>query len=235
MLGFFNNNPGLISALGVLVGSISLIVSCLIYKMQKDDDFKKEKRERFERKAELSVNEDFIVKGNNAKELHIIPCPYSVRLGKDGYIYTAISKRYADKNKLQCDIIYLENTGKSDIYELGIATADPKNTALLEVKVAEEYIKEGYISYGIMLDRKIRVGEAIELDIYYDDKTSISNPVSASIEIYYRDSLNNICAQPLFIKERKIYEPRLIEYSEWRKQVSVEKNLEHWRRRLQNK
>lgn len=101
--------------------------------------------------------------------------------------------------------------------------------------MAEEYIKEGYISYGIMLDRKIRVGEAIELDIYYDDKTSISNPVSASIEIYYRDSLNNICAQPLFIKERKIYEPRLIEYSEWRKQVSVEKNLEHWRRRLQNK
>ena len=186
MLGFFNNNPGLISALGVLVGSISLIVSCLIYKMQKDDDFKKEKRERFERKAEHSVNEDFIVKGNNAKELHIIPCPYSVRLGKDGYVYTAIPKRYADKNKLQCDIIYLENTGKSDIYELGIATADPKNTALLEVKVAEEYIKEGYISYGVMLDRKIRAGEAIELDIYYDDKTSISK----SCKRFYRNLLS---------------------------------------------
>ena len=97
---------------------------------------------------------------------------------------------------------------------------------------ANDFIKKGLISYGVKLDRKIRIGEAVELIIYYDEKAPIDDIFSASIEIYYRDSINNVCAQPLFVIERKIYEPRLIDYSEWREQVSVDKNLEHWKRRL---
>ena len=113
-----------------------------------------------------------------------------------------------------------------------IAIADPKNAAILNAKTANDFIKKGLISYGVKLDRKIRIGEAVELIIYYDEKAPIDDVFSASIEIYYRDSINNVCAQPLFVKERKIYEPRLIDYSEWREQVSVDKNLEHWKRRL---
>lgn len=220
------------SALGAIIGLASLFMSCLIYKMQKKDDIEREKRDRFSRKAEFSVNESFVVNGDNAKEMHIILCPYTAAVNKDGFVSTTIPKDYANKNMLSYDVIYLENVGEADVNELEIATTDPKNVALLDAENAREYIKEGYISYGVILDRRIRKGEAIELTVYYLKDFPVNDILGASIEIYYRDSLNNVCAQPLFVKDRKTYEPRSIGYSEWREQVSVDKNLEHWKRRL---
>lgn len=203
--------------------------------MQKNDNLEKERRDRFSRKAEFSVNESFRAKGNNAKEMHIILCPYTAAIDKDGFVSTTIPGGYADKNILSHDVIYLENVGESDVNEIEIATADPKNTALLDADNAKKYIKDGYISYGVLLDRKIRKSEAIKLNVYYLKDSPINDTISASIEIYYRDSLNNICAQPLFVSERKTYEPHSIHYSEWREQVSVNKNLDHWHRRLRGK
>ncbi len=109
---------------------------------------------------------------------------------------------YSNKQKLKHEIIYLENIEKSDVNELEVVIADPKNCAILNAETSSDFISNGLIIYSVMLDRKIRVGEAIELNIYYDEKAPISNTISASIEIYYRDSINNVCAQPLFVKER---------------------------------
>ena len=234
-MDFWNNNI-VATVTGALVGGlIAMTASGITYRMQRKDAEKKEIRENFKHKAELTVNEWFKDNGDNVKEIYVIPCPYIAKLNNEGFVDTEIPKVYSNKEKLKREIIYLENIGKSDINELEVAIADPKNCAILNAKTSSDFIGNGLISYGVMLDRKIRVGEAMELNIYYDEKAPISDTISASIEIYYRDSINNVCAQPLFVKERKIYEPRLIEYSEWRKQVSVEKNLEHWRRRLQNK
>lgn len=227
-MDFWNSN--FVSA--VTGGLIAIVASIVTYRLQRKDAEKKEIRENFKNKAELSVNECFRVDGDNAREIHVIPCPYKAKLNKDGFVDTEISKVYSNKEKLKHEIIYLENIGKSDINELEVAIADPKNCAILNAETSSDFISNGLISYGVMLDRKIRVGEAIELNIYYDEKAPINDTISASIEIYYRDSINNVCTQPLFVKERKIYEPRLIEYSEWREQVSVDKNLEHWKRRL---
>lgn len=229
-MDFWNSN--FVSA--VTGGLIAIAASIVTYRLQRKDAEKKEIRENFKNKAELSVNECFKVNGDNVREISVIPCPYKAKLNKDEFIDTEISKVYSNKQKLKHEIIYLENIGKSDINELEVAIADPKNRAILNAETSSDFISNGLISYGVMLDRKIRVGEAIELNIYYDEKAPISDTISASIEIYYRDSINNVCAQPLFIKERKIYEPQLIEYSEWREQVSVDKNLEHWKRRLSN-
>ena len=227
-MDFWNSN--FVSA--VTGGLIAIAASIVIYRLQRKDAEKKEIRENFKNKAELSVNECFKVNGDNVREIHVIPCPYKAKLNKDGFIDTEISKVYSNIEELKREIIYLENIGKSDINELEIAIADPENAAILNAKTANDFIKKGLISYGVKLDRKIRIGEAVELIIYYDEKAPIDDIFSASIEIYYRDSINNVCAQSLFIKERKIYEPRLIEYSEWREQVSVDKNLEHWKRRF---
>lgn len=233
-MDFLNNNV-VSTIIGAIVGSIiTIIAGDISYRRQRKDAEKKEIRENFKNKAELSVNECFRVDGDNVREICVIPCPYKAKLNKDGFIDTEISKVYSNKQKLKHGIIYLENIGKSDINELEVAIANPKNCAILNAETAGDFISNGLISYGVMLDRKIRVGEAVELIIYYDEKAPISDTISASIEIYYRDSINNVCAQPLFVKERKIYEPRPIEYSEWREQVSVEKNLEHWKRHLTN-
>ena len=231
-MDFWNSNIVATITGAIVGGLIAIVASIVTYRMQRKDAEKKEIRENFKNKAELSINEWFKDNGDNTKELYVIPCPYIAKLNNEGFIDTEIPKAYSNKEKLKREIIYLENIGKSDINELEIAIADPKNAAILNAKTANDFIKKGLISYGVKLDRKIRIGEAVELIIYYDEKALIDDIFSASIEIYYRDSINNVCAQPLFIKERKIYEPRLIDYSEWREQVSVDKNLEHWKRRL---
>lgn len=228
MMDFWNSN-----IVATLVGGlIAIIASSITYRMQRKDAERKEIHENFKNKAELSINEWFKVNGDNVKEIYAIPCPYTAKLNDNGLVDTEIPKLYSNKGKLKREIIYLENIGKSDINELEIAIADPKNAAILNAETAKDFIENSYISYGVKLDRKIRIGEALELNIYYDEKTPIDDIASASIEIYYRDSINNVCAQPLFVKERKIYEPRLVDYSEWREQVSVDKNLEHWKNRL---
>ncbi len=231
-MDFWNSNIVATITGAIVGGLIAIVASIVTYRMQRKDAEKKEIRENFKNKAELSINEWFKDNGDNTKEIYVIPCPYIAKLNNEGFIDTEIPKAYSNKEKLKREIIYLENIGKSDINELEIAIADPKNVAILNAKTANDFIKKGLISYGVKLDRKIRIGEAVELIIYYDEKAPIDDVFSASIEIYYRDSINNVCAQPLFIKERKIYEPRLIDYSEWREQVSVDKNLEHWKRRL---
>ena len=201
-MDFLNNNV-VSTIIGAIVGGIiAIIAGDITYRRQRKDAEKKEIRENFKNKAELSVNECFKVNGDNVREIYVIPCPYKAKLNKDGFIDTEISKVYSNKQKLKHEIIYLENIGKSDINELEVAIADPKNCAILNAETSSDFISNGLISYGVMLDRKIRVGEAIELNIYYDEKAPISDTISASIEIYYRDSINNVCAQPLFIKER---------------------------------
>lgn len=229
-MDFWNSN--FVSA--VTGGLIAIAASIVTYRLQRKDAEKKEIRENFKNKAELSINEWFKDNYYNTKEICVIPCPYIAKLNNEGFIDIEIPKVYSNIEKLKCEIIYLENIGKSDINELEIAIADPKNAAILNAKTANNFIKKGLISYGVKLDRKIRIGEAVKLIICYGEKAPIDDIFSASIEIYYRDSMNNVCAQPLFIKERKIYEPRLVDYSEWREQVSVDKNLEHWKRRLSN-
>lgn len=231
-MDFWNSNIVATIAGTVVGGLIAAIASNITYRMQQKDAEKKELRENFKQKAELAVNEWFEHNGCNVKEMHVIPCPYDAKLDSDGLVGTKIPKIYSNIEKLKRKVIFLENIGRSDINELEIAITNPKNTAILNAKTANEFVKKGFISYGVKLDRKIRIGEAIELVIYYDEKVPIVDILSASIEVYYRDSINNVCAQPLFVKERKIYEPRLIDYSEWHDRVSVDKNLEHWKRRL---
>lgn len=232
-LDFLNNNSGFTALLGVVLGwFLSSVSNKRIYKLQKKDEQDKERRERFKKKAELSVIKDYRDGYNCIKELHIIPCPYEAKLDKNGQVETVISRKYANIEKLQRKVIYLKNTGKSVIRELEIASANPKYIALLDASVAISYIKNNNINYGVILDEKIGVGDMLALTIYYDKEMPINDIFSASIEIYFRDELNNICAQPLFVGDEKIYEPRTIEYKEWREQVNVDINVGHWENRL---
>ena len=164
---FWNNNIVATITGAIVGGLIAIAASIVTYHMQRKDAEKKEIRENFKHKAELAVNEWFKDNGDNVKEIYVIPCPYIAKLNNEGFVDTEIPKVYSNKEKLKREIIYLENIGKSDINELEIAIADPKNAAILNAKTANDFIKKGLISYGVKLDRKIRIGEAVELIIYY--------------------------------------------------------------------
>lgn len=231
-IDFLNDNPGIVALLGVVLGwFLSTMSSERAYKRQKRDERSKEYRECFRNKAELVISND-LSDNRGVEVLNVILCPYDVGLEDDGRIYTKIPDEYLDINNLKKTTIRFSNIGKADINELEIATADPKNIMLLDVNLMGKKVNSDYVGYGSILDKKVRVGRSFTLNIYYSEDKPINDYFFASIEIYYRDSLNNVCAQSLFVGNRKIYEPRLIEYSEWREQVSVDKNLDYWLERL---
>lgn len=235
-LDFLNNNSGLVAILGVIVGwLLSTLSDRKMYKRQKKDELDKEFRERFKEKAEFITNEAVDLRKCHAEDLYVVFSSYEANLDENDEVVTKLPKDIANSDKLKCEILYLENVGNSGVNELEISVANPKTTALIEKGHIKHYAKKGYISYGVSLDRKLLVGDVLLLHIYYLENDPIIDMISASLELYYRDSLGNVCAQPLFPEQNKIYEPRVIDYSEWRDQVSVEKNLDHWKRRLNNK
>lgn len=235
-LDFLNNNSGLVAILGVVVGwLLSTLSDRKMYKRQKKDELEKEFRERFKEKAEFITNEVVDLRKCHAEDLYVVLSSYEANLDKYGEVVTKLPKDIASSDKLKCVILYLENVGNSGVNELDIAVANPKTTALIEKDHISRYSKKGYISYSVSLDRKLLVGDVLILHVYYLENDPVIDMISASLELYYRDSLGNVCTQPLFPEQNKIYEPRVIGYSEWREQVSVEKNLNHWKRRLSHK
>lgn len=235
-LDFLNNNSGLVAILGVIVGwLLSSVSNKRLYKQQKRDELEKEKRESFNHKAVLYNDYGFKVKANNVRKLGVVICSYEAKLNDSGEIDIILPKEVNDYKKLKKEVFYLKNIGKTDIDTLEVAAASPKHTALIKASSARTYVKEGYISYGVLDDRRIRPGDALELSLYYSEKDPTINFMSAAIEIYYHDSLNNICAQPFFPEQAKMYPPRAIEYSEWRGQVNIDKNLELWKERLRRR
>lgn len=234
-LDFLNNNAGLVAILGVIVGwALSSLTSLFLYQRQKKDDAEKEKKERYKHKAELLVN-DYYCDYNNVRKLELISCTYVVTLDKDGFPLVSLPKEIVDTKNLKKEILYLENIGDSAINELEVAVSDTKNTALIGKKNAKTYLEKGLISYGISLDRKIKKSEALELIIYHKEDDFVDNSAFAPIVIFYRDSLNNVCEQALFVNGRNIYEPQSVDYSRWRSHVDVNKNLMLWEERLNRK
>ena len=235
-LDFLNNNTGLVAILGVIVGwLLSSASSKRLYERQKKDAIEKERREIFSQKAVLYSSCNFKAKTNNIRRISAVMCSYEATLNSGGEVDVILPKEIGDYKNLKRKVIYLENIGKSDINALEVAVASPKHAALILVSSAKTYAKEGSISYGVSDDRTIRPGEALELTLYYIEKDPVINFASATLEVYYHDSLNNICAQPFFPEQAKMYPPRAIEYSEWRDQVNVDKNLEFWKERLNRK
>lgn len=235
-LDFLNNNSGLVAILGVIVGwLLSSVSNKRLYERQKKDAIEKERRENFSQKAVLYNSRSFKAKTNNIRRLSAVMCSYEARLNDYGEVDIVLPKKIGDYKNLKRKVFYLENIGKSDINAFEVAVASPKHTALMLASSAKTYAKEGFISYGVSDDRTIRPGEALELTLYYIEKDPVINFASATLEIYYHDSSNNICAQPFFPEQAKTYPPRAIEYSEWREQVNVDKNLGLWKERLSGK
>ena len=235
MIDFLNNNAGFAAILGVIVGWIlSSLTSFILYRRQKKDDEEKDQKERFKHKAEFIYNQWSRDNGDNTKRLEVIFCTYKPSMEKAGEINIAYPKNLSNKTKLKTEYFYFENIGESDINELEVAVSNPKTTALIPENNKATFIKNGIISYGVLLDQKIRKGEALELVVHYLENDPVLSALSSSLEIYYRDSLYNICRQPFFPEQRKIYEPSSVDWKEWHNHTNIQKNLEHWKERLKN-
>lgn len=236
MLNFLNSNAGFVAILGVIVGWILNMISDHIkYSRSKKEKEEKERRERFKNKARFTMRSKFDVHEEQIKQkLSVVLCSYSVKTDSN-YIKVEYPKELLDFEKMKHEHFYFENIGKSDIYDFEFAVENPKHNAIFERNLYSKFIKEGLISYGVSSDRMLRKGEIIRLTIYYSESDPIVNLFSASLIVFYRDELNNICEQAIFPEQNNIYEPTCISYKDWREHVNVNKNLNLWMERLNKK
>lgn len=235
MLDFLNSNAGFVAILGVIVGwALSSMTTLILYRRQKKDNEEKDVKERFRHKAEFIYSQRLKNEGGDIRRLEATFCTYQPSIGKDNTIEVTYPKELLDRTKTKTKYFYFENIGEADVNELEVAVSNPKATALILEINKSSFVKDGAISYGVSLDQKVRKGEVLELKIHYLEDDPILSILSSSLEIYYRDSLHNICRQPFFPEQRKIYEPSLVSRQEWCKHVSVQKNLEYWGRRFKN-
>lgn len=227
-MDFWNSNIVATITGAIVGGLIAIIASIITHCMQRKDAEEKENRENFKHKAELLAFDSLSIPSEklyDAQNIDVLFCSYQINIGKSGVIGIKYPKSICNPKSLKRHSIYLENIGDSDINELEIAVENPKNNALLEKDSIEEYAAKGRVKYGVLLDRKIRKGEVLIVTIYYCEEDPIISLFSASLLLFYRDSLGNVCEQPVFPEQCKTYEPTLITQKEWREHVNVSKTL----------
>lgn len=234
-MDFWNSNIVATVTGAIIGGLIAIIASIVTHRMQRKDAEKKEIRENFKHKAELLASDGANIPSKklyDAQNINALFCSYQASLDKNGEVDVKYPKGIHNSKSLKRHTIFLENIGDSDINELEIAVENPKKNALIEKNYIDEFVTKGLVSYGILIDRKIRKGEIITVTIYYYEEDPVVSLFSASLLLFYRDSLGNICEQPVFPEQSKTYEPSLISLKEWRTHINIDKNLEHWKRRL---
>ena len=232
-MDFWNSN-----IIATLIGGlIAIIASSITYHMQRKDAERKEIRENFKHKAELLVSDGANIPSEklyDAQNINALFCSYQAILNKEGELTVKYPKGIHNSKELKRHTIFLENIGDSDINELEIAVESPKKNVLIEKNYIDEFVTKGLVNYGILLDRKIRKGEIITVTIYYYENDPVVSLFSASLLIFYRDSLGNICEQPVFPEQNKTYEPSLISQKEWRYHINPNRILEYWTNKLKD-
>lgn len=240
MLDYLNDNPGLVavvSAISGLVGVIlgwglNIVSDSIKHNRLKKEEEEKEQRDRFKNKARFAMCNKFDVREEQvSQKVSVVLCSYEAEM-KNGFVEVRYPKGLLRADNLKNEHFYFKNIGKSDVYDFEFAVENPKNQAMFKRDLYTKYIKEDLIGYGVSSDRMLRKGEIVKLTVYYSENDPAFNAFEASLLVFYHDELNNVCEQPVFPMQNNTCMPTLITQKEWREHVSVDKNIEYWKRRL---
>lgn len=202
---FWNNNI-IATVTGAIVGGvIAIIASGITHYWQRKDAERREIRENFKHKAELLASDGGNIPSEklyDSQNINVLFCSYEASLDYNNNIAIKYPKGIRYTKGLKRHTIFLENIGDSGINELEIAVENPKKNVLIEKNYIDEFTTKGLANYGVLLDKKIRKGEII-VTIYYYEEDPVVSLFSASLLLFYRDSLGNICEQPVFPEQNK--------------------------------
>ena len=213
---FINNNAIIASLITLLITTtIQIIFRKSDRRYNEKREARKEKQKQFESKAEFIIDDNVIDSGS-------FPCIKLVmsdfkaevtesRKNVEFYYPNDILK----KEKYKHLIFYIKNIGNTDINELDICVTSQKNVMLSDVEKIETFVKNKYINYNYVYDRKIMKQGVIKIDIAYLENSKICSVFSSELELLFKDSYGNLYAQPFFIQQRNLYEPRLISFKEY--------------------
>lgn len=142
-------------------------------------------------------------------------------------VYPEFDEAILDKKSWVCRQFTLKNVGKTVIYEVHIISNYIKDTCIFDIKsISDDIIKNGWLNYSELLDRRIAPDESFTLKICYHKDKIITGFISAIFEIGIRDDNGKCWVQPFFAPENKLYESRKIPYKEYRDYILPDKAIE---------
>lgn len=148
---------------------------------------------------------------------------YSNISGFDTTINKAVfEKGIVDRDSYKYIDFTFQNIGDIVINELYIAVDNPRCNFIIEYEKISFVVENGILNYYVMLDKRVFPNDIFTLRVHYHPTISKFNLLSASTVIVYRDANSKYWEQPLFLMERKLYEPHKTTLKDFKKSVDVE-------------
>lgn len=105
---------------------------------------------------------------------------------------------------------YIKNIGNADINQLDICVSSQKHNVLTSIEDLKHVVENNNIDYNYIM-----------IDIAYLDEDNLGQ-----LLFLFKDSYNNLYQQPFFVNQANLYEPRKINYKEYRPSVTTETAIE---------
>lgn len=117
----------------------------------------------------------------------------------------------------------LKNVGNSAVYGVHIISNFKKDTCIFNPNmINERNIKEGWLNYSQLLDKKIAPNESLTLKLYYNK--ILVNPMFASLTVGMRDDTKHIGFNHFL--HLKINFMRVLKFLEYREELLPDKTIE---------
>ena len=216
ILNFVNNNAGVVSLITLMVTIVfQIIMTKSDRKYNEKQENKKNRRKKFENKAEFIIDNNMEDDGT-IPHIEIFMTDFNAKvINNKTDVEFHYSKDVLNKKKYSHLKFYLKNIGNADINQLDICATTQKNTMLCQVDDIKFFTENKLVNYSYLFDRKIMKEKAVMIDIAYLPDSKICNSFSSELVLIFRDSYGNLYEQPFFLQQKNLYEPRSITHKEY--------------------
>ena len=159
-------------------------------------------------------------------DLELFVAPISGVTIKNEIVSANYEDCFLNRKKWVCFLYTFKNIGKTAVYSVSVVSNCQKSTCIFDKDyITKQFITTGVLNYQEMLDKRIGPNETFTLKLcYHKDKIARGN-FAAIMSLVMSDDNNNYWEQPFFAPDNKLYESRLIPYSEYRENISVDTSI----------
>lgn len=187
-----------------IIGGLFTVVGVYItigYYRKKDAQDQKNKA--FENRPNLDLVEDRDIEPT----LEMIVLPFQTVKLDGKYIDVTYHKSYLKKGKLDYFDYTFRNVGKSEITCIHFIMNQKTWGSITELDddIYSKFINEGFVSYYVILDKRIHVNEEFKVRFYHRKQKALGGTFSAILSISLHDDNDRIWGQSFFYPQNKLY------------------------------
>lgn len=180
-----------------------------------EKDEEKERQRRFENRPEFKiidfqVGSKYTEDDSREERLQAVTAEFKPSI-EEGFVNANFSAEELDKNEWGSVRYTLENVGKTDVSSISLICQDKRHFWLCDKYLADDLMKSRVLHYVAYFEKKVRVGETFEIEVFYNKKHSYL----PMLDIGMQTPDAHFWTQSLFIPSNRVGDSGEIEYSEY--------------------